>query len=82
MSALLNASNNVLKTKQNFTLDDIRQALLQITGSKAIQGVSGQISFASNGDPINKAIVVLFVDPNGHIQLKTVQGCFLVGTCS
>jgi eukaryotic-like serine/threonine-protein kinase len=82
MSALLNASNNVLKTKQNFTSDDIRQALLQITGSKAIQGVSGQISFGSNGDPINKAIVVLFVDPNGHIQLNSVQGCFLVGKCS
>ncbi len=82
MSALLTASNNVLKTKQSFTPDDIRQALLQITGSKAIQGVSGQISFGSNGDPIKKAIVVLFVDPNGHIQLKAVEGCFLVGKCS
>ena len=82
MSALLNASNNVLKTKQNFTPDAIRQALLQITGSKAIQGVSGQISFGSNGDPINKAIVVLYVDPNGHIRLDSVQGCFLVGKCS
>src|SRR5947208_2342782 len=80
--AFLTASNNVLKTKQNFTPDDIRKALLQITGSKAIQGVSGQISFGSNGDPINKAIVVLFVDPNGHIRLDSVQGCFLVGKCS
>jgi hypothetical protein len=82
MSALLTASNNVLKTKPNFAPTDIRQALLQIRGSKAIQGVSGQISFGSNGDPLNKAIVVLNVDPNGHIRLDSVHGCFLVGQCA
>jgi len=55
--------------------------LTQIKGTKSIQGVSGQISLGSDGNPINKAIVVLYVDPNGHIKLNSVQGCFLVGQC-
>jgi ABC-type branched-subunit amino acid transport system substrate-binding protein len=82
MLALLQATNITLTSKKsNFTGDDIRQALLQITGPKAIQGVGGQISFDSKGEPMNKAVVVLFVDSGGHIQINSVQGCFLVGKC-
>jgi len=78
---LLKAANISLATNKTFTGSDLQKALLQITGAKAIQGVSGQISFNAQGDPINKAIVVLYVDPNGHIKLNSVQGCFLVGKC-
>jgi ABC-type branched-subunit amino acid transport system substrate-binding protein len=60
----------------------LQQGLVRITGTQAMQGISGQISFGANGDPINKAIVVLYVDPNGSIRLNRIQGCFLVGPCS
>jgi ABC-type branched-subunit amino acid transport system substrate-binding protein len=81
MLALLKASNTVLASNKTITGSEVQKALLQITGSNAIQGVSGQISFDANGDPVNKAIVVLYVDPDGHIKLNSVQGCFLVGKC-
>jgi hypothetical protein len=48
-----------------------------ISGAGSLQGVSGQISFGSDGNPINKAVVVLYVDA-GHIKMDaTVQGQFL-----
>ena len=79
MQALLTASNMALTGgKTNFTPDDLRQALTQITGAKAIQGVSGQIAFGPDGNPMNKAFVVLRVDPQGFIQEEPViQGTFL-----
>ncbi|MGI9060269.1 MAG: protein kinase domain-containing protein [Ktedonobacteraceae bacterium] len=81
MLTMLKASNIALATNKNFTGSDLQKALLQIKGTNAVQGVSGQISFAPTGDPVNKAIVVLYVDANGHIHLNSVQGCFLVGKC-
>ena len=59
----------------------LQKALKQITGTNAVQGVSGQIAFGTDNDPINKAIVVLYVDQDGHIHLNSVQGCFLVNQC-
>ncbi len=81
MLTILTASNTALAKNQNFTGSDLQKALLQIKGTNAVQGVSGQISFAPSGDPVNKAIVVLYVDAVGHIHLNSVQGCFLVGKC-
>jgi eukaryotic-like serine/threonine-protein kinase len=81
MITMLKASNIALATNKNFNGSDLQKALLQIKGTNAVQGVSGQISFAPTGDPINKAIVVLYVDADGHIHLNSVQGCFLVGKC-
>ena len=81
MITMLKASNIALATNKNFTGSDLQKALLQIKGTNAVQGVSGQISFAPTGDPVNKAIVVLYVDADGHIHLNSVQGCFLVGKC-
>ena len=82
MLTMLKASNIALSSSISFTPADLQKALQQITGAKAIQGVSGQISFASNNDPSNKAIVILYVDPKGFIHLKSVQGCFLVNKCT
>jgi serine/threonine protein kinase/ABC-type branched-subunit amino acid transport system substrate-binding protein len=81
MLTMLKASNIALSSSISFTPADLQKALQQITGAKAIQGVSGQISFASNNDPSNKAIVILYVDPKGFIHLKSVQGCFLLNQC-
>ncbi len=80
MLTILKASNTVLTSNISLNPADLQKALKQITGSKAIQGVSGQISLGSDNDPTNKAIVVLSVD-SGHIVLKSVQGCFLVNQC-
>ncbi|HEY6406339.1 MAG TPA: hypothetical protein VIY29_02610, partial [Ktedonobacteraceae bacterium] len=81
MLTLLKASNIVLSTNISLTPADLQKALLQIKGAKAVQGVSGQISFGPDNDPVDKAIVVLYVDQNGHIHLTSVQGCFLVNQC-
>jgi ABC-type branched-subunit amino acid transport system substrate-binding protein len=82
--ALLQGCQNILDAKKPLIPSSLRDSLTQITGAKAIQGVSGQISFGSNGDPIDKAVVILSVDQDGHIHMlqpNGVQGCFVVGTC-
>jgi ABC-type branched-subunit amino acid transport system substrate-binding protein len=82
--ALLQGCQNVLAAKKALTPTALQQGLTQITGANAIQGVSGQISFGSNGDPINKAVVILYIDQDGHthmLQPDGVVGCFVVGKC-
>jgi ABC-type branched-subunit amino acid transport system substrate-binding protein len=84
MFTLLHGCQNVLMAKKALTPDGLRNGLTQIAGAKAIQGVSGQVSFGSNGDPIKKAVVILYVDQDGHIHLleqNGVQGCFELGKC-
>ena len=83
--ALLQGCKNALGNQTSLTSDALQQGLTKITGTQAIQGVSGQISFGSNGDPINKAIVVLSVDSTGRINLSgngaAIRGCFIIGQC-
>ncbi|GCE19395.1 hypothetical protein KDK_31950 [Dictyobacter kobayashii] len=76
---LLTAYDIALNTgKQNPTPEEVRQALLKINGDNTIQGVSGQISIGANGDPINKAILILYVDQMGRIHMEpTYLGRFL-----
>lgn len=76
---MLSASSNLIRAGQNtFTPSDLQQALTKINGSNAIQGVSGQISFGSDGNPINKAVVILSVSSQGFIQMEqTIGGTFL-----
>jgi len=83
MHALLQGCQNVLLANNTLTPDALRNGLSQINGANAIQGLSGQIAFGSDGDPINKAIVILSVDSEGHIQLlqENVKGCFELGKC-
>jgi serine/threonine protein kinase/ABC-type branched-subunit amino acid transport system substrate-binding protein len=80
--ALLKGCNIALSAnagKKNITPQDLQQGLQRINGANAVQGVSGQIAFGSNGDPIAKAIVILYVDPQGHIKMApNIQGRFLV----
>jgi ABC-type branched-subunit amino acid transport system substrate-binding protein len=84
MFALFQGSQNVLVAQKTLTSATLKDGLTEITGTKAIQGISGQISFGSNGDPIDKAIIVLYIDQTGHtqmLQINGVQGCFVVGQC-
>ncbi|GAC1359177.1 MAG: hypothetical protein NVSMB38_42700 [Ktedonobacteraceae bacterium] len=65
--ALLDGCNSALRGgKTQITAEDLRQALTKTT----FQGVSGQISFGPNGDPLNKAIVILAVDSLGQIRME------------
>ena len=78
---MVKATNIAFTNHIDLTPNNLQKALKQITGAKAVQGVSGQIAFGPDNDPINKAIVVLYVDQDGHIHLNSVQGCFLVNQC-
>jgi ABC-type branched-subunit amino acid transport system substrate-binding protein len=80
--AFAQAAKIVLTNNLSFTPDDIQQALAKVQGNQAVQGASGQISLGPDGNPINKAVVILRVDAQGNEILESVQGCFLRGSCS
>ena len=81
--AMLTAVNNELTgTKTSITMSDMLQGIKAIQGANAIQGVSGQISFGSDSNPIDKSLVILRVVNGGFFTLVSVQPCFQVGTCS
>jgi ABC-type branched-subunit amino acid transport system substrate-binding protein/serine/threonine protein kinase len=76
--ALLEASKLLISGgKATFTGQDLQRALAQLNGPRSIQGISGSIAFGSDGNPQNKAVVVLMVDNVGHIKLESIQGHFL-----
>lgn len=76
--ALLKGYDNALKAgKTQPTPQDVQEGLKMITGANSFQGASGQISFGADGDPVNKALVILHVD-NGHIKMQPFKlGQFL-----
>jgi ABC-type branched-subunit amino acid transport system substrate-binding protein len=77
LSAVLMAIKDSGKSQP--AVSDVETALTQLNGKNAFQGVSGQISLGSDGNPINKAVVILFVSPQGYIQIDpAVQGKFLL----
>jgi serine/threonine protein kinase/ABC-type branched-subunit amino acid transport system substrate-binding protein len=79
---MLTAVNNELTgTKTSITTSDLLRGIKAIQGPNAIQGVSGQISFGSDGNPIQKALVILRVVNGGFFTLISVQPCFPVGHC-
>ena len=78
--AMLSGCNMVLKSGyQSVTPGDLNLELHNLNGASAIQGVSGRIAFGPDGDPINKALVLLYVgDSQGHIQMDShILGQFL-----
>jgi len=79
MVALLLGCNNALNSGKNtINSDELLQGLRSISGANGFQGVSGQIAFGSDGNPVNKAVVILYVDPVGHIKMApTIEGRFL-----
>jgi ABC-type branched-subunit amino acid transport system substrate-binding protein len=75
MQALLTASTLAFAGgKSSFTTDELQQALTRI---QAVQGVSGQIVFGPDGNPLNKTVVLLHFDAGNHIQYDQAYGCFL-----
>lgn len=77
MKALLAASTLAFGGGSSFTSDNLQQALSQINGPQSVQGVSGQISFGSDGNSINKVVVVLHWSSLRRIAFDQGYGCFL-----
>jgi len=65
-----------LTEKTSMTTHDMQKGLQRINTTKSFQGVSGQIAFDGQGDPVNKALVLLSVDDNGFIHMEGVLGQF------
>jgi eukaryotic-like serine/threonine-protein kinase len=79
---MLTAANNALTgTKTTITTHDLLLGIHAIKGTNALQGVSGQIAFGSDSNPINKSLVILRVVNGGFFTLVSVQPCFPVGQC-
>ena len=80
--AMLTAVNNALTgSKTAITTNDLLLGIRAIQGKNALQGVSGQIAFGSDGNPINKSLVILKVVDGGFFTLVSVQPCFPKGQC-
>ncbi len=60
---------NAIKRAGTTNTKDIRDALGK---TKNFHGVTGNISFDKNGDPINKAAVILKFENNGSVYFKTM----------
>jgi ABC-type branched-subunit amino acid transport system substrate-binding protein len=77
MLTLLLASDRASQNQQS-----LLQALQSINDKNPVQGFSGRISFGSDGNPINKAVVVLHVDAKGFTHMANLDGCLLTDLCS
>ena len=67
--AMITGSRRALAANTNkgsVTPDALETALTSISGSHAIQGVTGRISFSTDGDPVDKTIVVISVVVDGQ----------------
>ncbi len=71
--ALLTAYNIASPSGGQITPAQMQQALPKTS----FQGVSGQVQLGSNGDPVNKLVVVLTVDKQGHVVFVQKTGTFL-----
>ena len=76
--ALLTGYNNAATSAAGtITPQMVQQGLTQINTSHPLQGVSGRIAFNNNGDPVDKAIVILYFDSNNFIHMDKLEGTFL-----
>jgi len=59
------------------TRQRVRDALAAIgNGSPPYQGATGRIAFDKNGDPMNKALLVMRLDANGRTRMNGFLGAF------
>lgn len=56
----------------NLTPQAMQQALKTINASHPLMGLSGHIAFGSDGSPQGKAVLVLYIDDNGDLQLESI----------
>lgn len=81
LSVLLAGCNHLSTQHKPLTPDNLHQELKNMTGNQAFQGITGSISLGPNGDPINKAVLMLFIDNNGNTQIEKTWGCQIKSQC-
>lgn len=54
--------------------DDIQQALLGFDGCNEFQGISGSIEFGLDGNPVNKPVVLIYVQPGSLTAYEDIPG--------
>jgi ABC-type branched-subunit amino acid transport system substrate-binding protein len=64
------------KGAANLTSLGLQAGLEAISSSNAWQGVSGKIAFDANHVAIDKALITLWVNPDGYIKMLCIQGNF------
>lgn len=74
---LLYASQQVLSKQNTIAPSDVTQALKQIKGTNAIQGVTGRIAFKDNGDQQSKRVILEHIEGTS-LKVYDSQGCFRV----
>ena len=79
ISVLLYGYGLALAEKSPVTRSDLQYALTQVTGNKAFQGVTSQIAFASDSNPVNRAILIICVYEGQFLKMDGIYGQFLVG---
>jgi ABC-type branched-subunit amino acid transport system substrate-binding protein len=63
---------------QTLTPYAITQKLMAMSNGQPLQGISGCISLNSDREPVNKNVVILFVDKSGYTQIVGQKGCLLL----
>ncbi len=81
--SLFHGTQQVLSTKNTINASDLEVALKKITGSNAIQGISGRIAFDSNNGDQDE-LKMIFVE---HIEgtslvIDEKHGCLLKDNCN
>jgi eukaryotic-like serine/threonine-protein kinase len=78
ISVLLYACSSTLAEKHTITGSDLQQALTQVKGKQAFQGVTSQISFGTDSNPTGRAIVIICVSRGQFLKMDGIYGQFLV----
>ncbi len=79
ISVLLYACSIALAEKSPITGSDLQYVLTQVKGKYAFQGVTSQISFGTDNNPTDRAIVIICVSQGKFLKMDGIYGKFLVG---
>ncbi len=75
LKVFLQACQSLLSKKKSVTTDSVHQELKKLP---PLQGASGQITFAPDGNPVDKAVSMLCVDGYSRVHIVGMHGQFLV----
>jgi ABC-type branched-subunit amino acid transport system substrate-binding protein len=79
ISVLLYGCSIALTEKPTITGSDLQRALTHVTGNQAFQGVTSQISFGPDSNPVDRAIIIICVSQGKFFKMDGIYGRFLVG---
>jgi ABC-type branched-subunit amino acid transport system substrate-binding protein len=82
MSTLLHATQQVLSKQNTINASDLEKELKNITGSNAIQGVTGRIAFnKENGDQDEHKMVFVEHTDGANLVIDEQHGCLVKDSC-